>query len=198
MKYQLQKTDGDARLGKLIFERGVVDTPAFMPVGTCGSVKSMTPEEIKETGAQIILGNTFHLWLRPGQEVIKLHGDLHDFMQWPGPILTDSGGFQVFSLNSRCKIEEKGVSFRHPFNGSRIFLSPEKSMEIQFDLGSDIVMVFDECPSYHSSISYIKNSMEMSLRWATRSRQHFVSSITKMRCLVLFKVVCRLNGVKLR
>jgi len=173
VKYQLQKTDGRARLGKLIFERGLVDTPAFMPVGTYGSVKSMTPDEITETGAQIILGNTFHLWLRPGQDVIKLHGDLHDFMQWQGPILTDSGGFQVFSLNSMRKIEEKGVSFRHPLNGSEIFLSPEKSMEIQLDLGSDIVMVFDECPPYPSDLIYMKSSMEMSLRWANRSREHF-------------------------
>ncbi|CUX96492.1 tRNA guanosine(34) transglycosylase Tgt [Candidatus Doolittlea endobia] len=173
MEYQLLKTDGQARRGRLVFERGVVETPAFMPVGTYGTVKGITPEEAKETGAQILLGNTFHLWLRPGQTVIKLHGDLHDFMQWHGPILTDSGGFQVFSLKGIHKIAEEGVHFRHPINGSRIFLSPEKSMEIQYDLGSDIVMIFDECTPYPLDWSYAKQSMEMSLRWAARSRQRF-------------------------
>ncbi|STQ74174.1 tRNA guanosine(34) transglycosylase Tgt [Hafnia alvei] len=173
MKYVLDTTDGRARRGRLIFERGVVETPAFMPVGTYGTVKGMTPEEVKETGAQILLGNTFHLWLRPGQEIMKLHGDLHDFMQWKGPILTDSGGFQVFSLGKMRKIKEEGVHFRHPINGSPIFLSPEKSMEIQYDLGSDIVMIFDECTPYPADWDYAKSSMEMSLRWAKRSRQRF-------------------------
>lgn len=173
MKYELQKTDGNARRGRLIFDRGVVETPAFMPVGTYGTVKGMTPEEVKETGAQILLGNTFHLWLRPGQEIIRQHGDLHDFMQWHGPILTDSGGFQVFSLGDLRKITEQGVHFRHPINGSPIFLSPEKSMEIQYDLGSDIVMIFDECTPYPADYDYAKHSMEMSLRWAVRSRQRF-------------------------
>ena len=143
MKFELKTTDGRARRGQLVFERGVVQTPAFMPVGTYGTVKGMTPEEVRETGAQILLGNTFHLWLRPGQAVMRAHGDLHDFMNWQGPILTDSGGFQVFSLGHIRKITEEGVHFRHPINGEKIFLDPEKSMEIQYDLGSDIVMIFD-------------------------------------------------------
>ncbi|UVK79401.1 MAG: tRNA-guanine transglycosylase [Sodalis sp. Ffu] len=173
MKYQLLKTDYHARRGRLVFDRGVVETPAFMPVGTYGTVKGMTPEEVKETGAQILLSNTFHLWLRPGQEVIKLHGDLHDFMQWDGPILTDSGGFQVFSLGDICKITEEGVHFRNPINGNNIFLMPEDSMEIQYAFGSDIVMIFDECMPYPSDWDDVKRSMEMSLRWAVRSRQRF-------------------------
>ncbi|MGP4123297.1 MAG: tRNA guanosine(34) transglycosylase Tgt [Sodalis sp. (in: enterobacteria)] len=173
MKYQLLKTDGQARRGRLVFKRGIVETPAFIPVGTYGTVKSMTPEEVKETGAQILLGNAFHLWLRPGQLIIKMHGDLHDFMQWHGPILTDSGGFQVFSLGKIRKITEEGVHFRNPINGTTIFLSPEKSMEIQYDLGSDIVMIFDECTPYPSDWNYAKRSMEISLRWAARSRQRF-------------------------
>lgn len=177
MKYELYKTDGRARRGRLTFQRPQgefhVETPAFMPVGTYGTVKGMTPEEVKATGAQILLGNTFHLWLRPGQDVMRKHGDLHDFMQWHGPILTDSGGFQVFSLGDIRKIKEEGVHFRNPINGEKIFLSPEKSMEIQYDLGSDIVMIFDECTPYPADFDYAKNSMEMSLRWAKRSRQRF-------------------------
>lgn len=177
MKYTLHNTDGSARRGQLTFNRKGVDyyveTPAFMPVGTYGTVKGMTPEEVKESGAQILLGNTFHLWLRPGQEVIKNHGDLHDFMQWQGPILTDSGGFQVFSLGDIRKIKEEGVHFRNPINGSKIFLSPEISMEVQYDLGSDIVMIFDECAPFPAEWDYVKHSMEMSLRWAKRSRQRF-------------------------
>ena len=144
LKFDLKKKDGVARRGQLTFERGTVQTPAFMPVGTYGTVKGMTPEEVKGTGAEILLGNTFHLWLRPGQEVMKMHGDLHDFMNWHGPILTDSGGFQVFSLGKMRKITEKGVHFRSPVNGDKIFMDAEKSMEIQKDLGSDIVMIFDE------------------------------------------------------
>ncbi len=181
MKYILHKTSGVARRGHMSFERNVngkikefqVQTPAFMPVGTYGTVKGMTPEEVAATGAQILLGNTFHLWLRPGQDVMKMHGDLHGFMKWDAPILTDSGGFQVFSLAKMRKISEEGVSFRHPINGSKIFLSPEKSMEIQYDLGSDIVMIFDECAPIPSTYEYTKNSMEMSIRWAKRSRQRF-------------------------
>ncbi|AIN47517.1 tRNA guanosine(34) transglycosylase Tgt [Candidatus Palibaumannia cicadellinicola] len=173
MKYQLLKNHGSARRGRMVFDRGVVETPAFMPVGTYGTVKSMTPEEVKETGAQILLCNTFHLWLRPGQEVMKLHGDLHHFMHWYGPILTDSGGFQVFSMGNLRKITEEGVHFRNPINGAAIFLSPEKSMEIQYDLGSDIVMIFDECTPYPVKWDYAKNSMEMSLRWSERSRKRF-------------------------
>ncbi|MGL4858218.1 MAG: tRNA guanosine(34) transglycosylase Tgt [Enterobacteriaceae bacterium] len=173
MKYQLLKTDGAARRGRLTFARGTVETPAFMPVGTYGTVKGMTPEEVRATGAEILLGNTFHLWLRPGQEIMRLHGDLHDFMQWQGPILTDSGGFQVFSLGELRKISEEGVRFRNPINGDAVFLSPEKSMEIQYDLGSDIVMILDECTPYPADWDYAKQSMELSLRWARRSREHF-------------------------
>ena len=173
MKYELIKKQGRARRGRLDFERGSVETPAFMPVGTYGTVKGMTPEEVKETGAEILLGNTFHLWLRPGQEVMKLHGDLHDFMNWQGPILTDSGGFQVFSLGDIRKITEEGVHFRNPVNGEKIFMDAEKSMEIQADLGSDVVMIFDECTPYPATHDEAKKSMQMSLRWAQRSRDHF-------------------------
>ncbi|MGO5000303.1 tRNA guanosine(34) transglycosylase Tgt [Oceanisphaera sp. W20_SRM_FM3] len=173
MKFELHTTDGLARRGRLVFERGAVDTPAFMPVGTYGTVKGMTPEEVTATGAQILLGNTFHLWVRPGQEVMKLHGDLHDFMNWQGPILTDSGGFQVFSLGDIRTITEEGVFFRNPVNGDKIFLSPEVSMEIQYDLGSDVVMIMDECTPFPATWEEAKKSMEMSLRWAKRSRDHF-------------------------
>ncbi|EPE37945.1 queuine tRNA-ribosyltransferase [Candidatus Photodesmus katoptron Akat1] len=144
-----------------------------MPVGTYGTVKGVTPEEIKNTGAEILLGNTFHLWLRPGQDVIKMHGDLHHFMNWKRPILTDSGGFQVFSLSAIRKVTEDGVYFRNPVNGNKIFLSAEKSMEIQKNLGSDIVMIFDECTPYPTTYEDANNSMRMSLRWAQRSRIHF-------------------------
>ncbi|MFB6422104.1 MAG: tRNA guanosine(34) transglycosylase Tgt [Candidatus Malihini olakiniferum] len=173
MKYELLQTDGSARRGRLVFERGVVETPAFMPVGTYGTVRGLTPDEVKETGTQILLGNTFHLWLCPGQKIITSHGDLHNFMQWHGPILTDSGGFQVFSLRDIRKITEEGVHFRNPINGDAIFLSPKKSMEIQYDLGSDIVMIFDECTPYPVSWDDAKRSVEMSLRWAKRSRKRF-------------------------
>lgn len=175
MDFKLDHTDGMARCGQLRFARGVVDTPAFMPVGTYATVKGMTPQEVQASGAQILLGNTFHLWLRPGQGVIRQHGDLHDFMQWPGPILTDSGGFQVFSLGNIRKITEQGVHFRNPINGDAIFLSPEKSMEIQYDLGSDIVMILDECTPYPATYAYAKRSMEMSLRWAKRSQARFMA-----------------------
>ena len=170
MKFELDTTDGKARRGRLIFDRGVVETPAFMPVGTYGTVKGMTPEELEATGAQICLGNTFHLMLRPGTEIIKKHGDLHDFMHWHKPILTDSGGFQVFSLGELRKITEEGVKFRSPLNGERIMLTPERSMEVQRDLGSDIVMIFDECTPYPATEIQAKKSMEMSLRWAKRSK----------------------------
>ncbi|MEE6076293.1 tRNA guanosine(34) transglycosylase Tgt [Avibacterium paragallinarum] len=177
MKFKLHKTDGTARRGTMTFQRPQgefeVQTPAFMPVGTYGTVKGMTPEEVRATGAEILLGNTFHLWLRPGQEIMRKHGDLHDFMNWHRPILTDSGGFQVFSLGKLRKITEEGVKFQNPINGERIFLSPEKSMEIQYDLGSDIVMIFDECTPYPATFDYAKKSMEMSLRWAKRSRNRF-------------------------
>ncbi|MCT6698697.1 tRNA guanosine(34) transglycosylase Tgt [Rheinheimera sp. 4Y26] len=171
MKFELLTTDGKARRGRMVFDRGVVETPAFMPVGTYGTVKGMTPEELEATGAQICLGNTFHLMLRPGTEIIKKHGDLHDFMQWQKPILTDSGGFQVFSLGELRKIKEEGVTFRSPLNGEKIFLTPEKSMEVQAALGSDIVMIFDECTPYPATEKQAKKSMEMSLRWAKRSKE---------------------------
>ena len=170
MKYELMNTDGKARRGRLVFERGVVETPAFMPVGTYGTVKGMTPEELKESGAHICLGNTFHLMLRPGTQIIKQHGDLHDFMHWDKPILTDSGGFQVFSLGAMRKISEKGVEFRSPVNGEKIMLTPERSMQVQRDLGSDIVMIFDECTPYPATEEEAKISMELSLRWAQRSK----------------------------
>jgi queuine tRNA-ribosyltransferase len=171
MQFELDHTHGYARRGRLKFPRGVVETPAFMPVGTYGTVKGMTPRDIADIGAQIILGNTFHLMLRPGTEVIKAHGDLHDFMQWSGPILTDSGGFQVFSLGKLRKITEAGVSFKSPVNGSKVFLDPETSMQVQRDLGSDIVMIFDECTPYPASERQARESMELSLRWAARSKQ---------------------------
>ncbi len=173
MKYELLTTQGRARRGRLTFDRGTVETPAFMPVGTYGTVKGMTPEEVAETGAEILLGNTFHLWLRPGRDVMRKHGDLHDFMNWQGPILTDSGGFQVFSLGDIRKITEEGVHFRNPVNGDKIFLSPEESMDIQYDLGSDIVMIFDECTPYPATEAEAEKSMQLSLRWAKRSRARF-------------------------
>lgn len=170
MKFELITTDGLARRGRMTFDRGVVETPAFMPVGTYGTVKAMTPIGIKETGAQIILGNTYHLMLRPGTDIIKLHGDLHDFTQWQGPILTDSGGFQVFSLGKMRKITEEGVTFHSPLNGDKVFLSPEVSMQVQKDLGSDIVMVFDECTPYPATEKVAHDSLQLSLRWAKRCK----------------------------
>ena len=170
MNFELKATDGKARRGQLNFPRGSVQTPAFMPVGTYGTVKGMLPRDIEEIGAEIILGNTFHLMLRPGTEVVKAHGDLHDFVQWKGPILTDSGGFQVFSLGAMRKITEKGVEFRSPVNGEKVFIDPERSMQVQRDLGSDVVMIFDECTPYPATHQEAKDSMEMSLRWANRSK----------------------------
>jgi len=159
-----------ARRGRLVFARGTVETPAFMPVGTYGTVKGMTPEELRATGAEIILGNTFHLMLRPDTEVIAAHGDLHDFMHWDGPILTDSGGFQVWSLADLRKLDENGVTFASPVDGSRIFLGPEESMAVQRALGSDIVMIFDECTPYPATLAEAQASMERSLRWSARSK----------------------------
>ncbi|WP_448212739.1 tRNA guanosine(34) transglycosylase Tgt [Colwellia sp. MEBiC06753] len=170
MKYELIKKDGKARRGRLTFDRGTVETPAFMPVGTYGTVKGMKTEEIKEIGAEIILGNTFHLMLRPGTDIIEQHGDLHDFINWDKPILTDSGGFQVFSLGAMRKITEEGVKFSSPVNGEKIMLTPERSMEVQRKLGSDIVMIFDECTPYPATHQEAKDSMELSLRWAQRSK----------------------------
>ena len=170
MEFELDSQTGRARRGRLKFPRGTVETPAFMPVGTYGTVKGMTPRDVEDIGAHIILGNTFHLMLRPGTEVIKAHGDLHDFMQWKGPILTDSGGFQVFSLGKLRKITEEGVTFKSPINGSKVFMGPEESMQVQRDLGSDIVMIFDECTPYPATIHEARDSMELSLRWAKRSK----------------------------
>ncbi len=170
MEFKLIGTSGQARRGQLTLAHGTVETPAFMPVGTYGTVKAMSPVELVEIGAQIVLGNTFHLWLRPGLEVIAAHGGLHRFMGWDGPILTDSGGFQVFSLGELRKITEQGVHFQSPVNGDKLFLSPEESMRIQKVLNSDIVMVFDECTPYPATERDAAESMRMSLRWAKRSK----------------------------
>ena len=168
MKFEKFAQDGRARRGRLTLAHGTVETPAFMPVGTYGTVKGMLPRDIEAIGAHIVLGNTFHLWLRPGLEVIEAHGGLHAFMQWDKPILTDSGGFQVFSLGA--KIKEEGVTFRSPIDGSKVFLSPEKSMEIQRVLNSDIVMIFDECTPYPATFSEAQKSLQLSLRWAKRCK----------------------------
>jgi len=170
MQFELLKTDGAARRASVTTKHGVIQTPVFMPVGTYGTVKAMTPEELHQSKAQIILGNTFHLMLRPTTEIIKLHGDLHDFMHWDGPILTDSGGFQVFSLAKMRKITEEGVSFQSPIDGSKVWLSPEESMRVQHELGSDIVMSFDECTAYPATETVARDSMELSMRWAKRGR----------------------------
>ena len=173
MKFELLGTDGAARRGTLTLAHGQVDTPTFMPVGTYGTVKAMSPLELREIGAQICLGNTFHLWLRPGLEVIAAHGGLHRFMGWDGPILTDSGGFQVFSLGALRKITEEGVKFSSPVNGDKLFLTPEESMRIQHVLNADVVMIFDECTPYPASRHEAAESMQLSLRWARRSRTTF-------------------------
>ena len=170
LDFSLLSTDGPARRGRLQFPRGTIETPCFMPVGTYGSVKAMTPEELRDLGAEIILGNTFHLMLRPGTEVIEAHGGLHDFTHWQGPILTDSGGFQVWSLAERRKITEQGVEFASPVDGSRVFLGPEESMAVQKSLDADIVMIFDECTPYPASLDQAQESMQLSLRWAARSK----------------------------
>ncbi|TAL74817.1 MAG: tRNA guanosine(34) transglycosylase Tgt [Rhodanobacter sp.] len=179
LNFELLATDGAARRGRLAFPRGVVETPAFMPVGTYGSVKAMTPRDLGEVGAQIILGNTFHLFLRPGLEVVERFGGLHRFIGWPRPILTDSGGFQVFSLAHRRKLTEEGVTFASPVDGAKVFLSPEVSMQIQRTLDSDIAMAFDECTPYlvdgePASRKLASDSMELSMRWAERSRRAFL------------------------
>jgi queuine tRNA-ribosyltransferase len=170
MEFKVTQTDGRSRRGVLRTVHGDIDTPAFMPVGTYGTVKAMKPTELREIGAQIVLGNTFHLWLRPGLDVIAAHGGLHRFMGWNGPILTDSGGFQVFSLGALRKITEEGVKFQSPVNGDACFLSPEESMRIQRTLNSDIVMVFDECTPHPATESEARASMQLSLRWAARSK----------------------------
>jgi len=180
MQFELLTTDGKARRGRLSFERGTVETPAFMPVGTYGTVKAMTPKAVRDTGAEIILGNTFHLMLRPGTEVIGAHGDLHDFMQWQRPILTDSGGFQVWSLSERRKITEQGVTFASPVDGAKVFLGPEESMAVQAALGSDIVMCFDECTPYPATEQQAAESMELSMRWAQRCRDAHGQSVSAL------------------
>ncbi|MBN8211448.1 MAG: tRNA guanosine(34) transglycosylase Tgt [Xanthomonadales bacterium] len=171
MNFELLGTDGIARRGRLTFPRGTVETPAFMPVGTYGSVKGVLPEQVRALGAEIILGNTFHLYLRPGLDVIADHGGLHGFTRWSGPILTDSGGFQVFSLAHKRKITEAGVTFAAPTDGRKVFLGPEESMHIQKVLDSDIVMIFDECTPYPATEEVARKSMELSLRWAERSKK---------------------------
>ena len=170
MQFERIANEGMARRGRLVFPRGSIETPAFMPVGTYGTVKAMTPEELLSIGAEIVLGNTFHLMLRPGTDIIRLHGGLHGFMHWERPILTDSGGFQVFSLGAMRRISERGVDFRSPVDGSAIFMGPEQSMQVQRELGSDIVMIFDECTPYPAGMEQAQQSMELSLRWAERSR----------------------------
>jgi queuine tRNA-ribosyltransferase len=170
VRFEVRATDGLARRGSLTLAHGEVQTPVFMPVGTYGTVKGIGPAELEEVGASIVLGNTFHLWLRPGLEVIRAHGDLHRFMGWRRPILTDSGGFQVFSLGALRKMSEEGVAFQSPVNGDRMFLTPEIAVDIQRALGSDIVMVFDECTGYPASHELAGESMRLSLRWAARSK----------------------------
>jgi len=173
MQFELLNTDQGARRGRLNLSHGSVETPIFMPVGTAASVKSLSPKNLHELKAQIILGNTFHLYLRPGPDIIEQHGGLHEFMAWNKPILTDSGGFQVFSLAAKRKITEEGVTFASPVNGDKVFLSPEVSMHIQQMLNADIVMIFDECTPYPASKNTTKTSMQLSLRWAERSRRTF-------------------------
>ncbi len=170
MRFDLDTVDGAARAGRITLARGRICTPVFMPVGTYATVKAMTPEELVDLGAEIILGNTYHLMLRPGTAIIAAHGGLHRFMHWEGPILTDSGGFQVFSLGDRRIIEEEGVTFRSPVNGDKVFLSPEVTMDAQRELGSDIVMIFDECTPYPADETKTADSMQLSLRWAARSK----------------------------
>ena len=210
VKFNLLQSEGAARRGQLQLKRGTIETPVFMPVGTYGTVKAMTPDELESIGAEIILGNTFHLMLRPGTDVIEAHGDLHDFMHWDKPILTDSGGFQVWSLGAgsekrmveagkaktpnklkAAKITEQGVHFQSPVDGRKIFMGPEESMQIQNSLGSDIVMIFDECTPYPATEEQAKTSMELSLRWAERSKQEFdrLKSTGSSRNEALFGIV---------
>jgi queuine tRNA-ribosyltransferase len=191
MKFEIHGQCGAARRGTLTFRRGRVRTPAFMPVGTYGTVKSVTPEEVAADGAEIILGNTFHLLLRPGPEIVRKHGGLHEFMHWDRPILTDSGGYQVFSLAAMRKLSEEGVRFQSPVNGDPVFLTPEKSMEVQHDLNADVTMIFDDCTPYPASEAEARASMELSLRWARRSRRRFdeLKSAEPARGEALFGIV---------
>jgi queuine tRNA-ribosyltransferase len=191
LKFAVETTSGAARTGILKFRRGEVRTPAFMPVGTYGTVKSVTPEEVAAAGADIILGNTFHLMLRPGTAVIRRHGGLHEFMNWHGPILTDSGGFQVFSLASIRRLSAEGVWFRSPVDGADVFLSPERSIDVQHDLNADVAMVFDECTPYPATPDEARASMQLSLDWAARCRRRFdeLRSETPERGEALFGIV---------
>lgn len=189
MQFSISRSEGHSRRGELTFDRGTVQTPAFMPVGTYGTVKGMLPRDIEAIGAEIVLGNTFHLMLRPGTEIVRQHGDLHNFMQWQKPILTDSGGFQVFSLGKMRKITEEGVKFRSPVDGSEVFLDPERSMQVQRELGADIVMIFDECTPYPATWEEARKSMELSLRWAARSKQAHVAGFGEQRPTALFGIV---------
>ncbi len=221
MKFELLNNDGLARRGRMLFERGTVQTPAFMPVGTYGAVKGVSPEELRACGAEIILGNTFHLMLRPGTEVIAAHGDLHGFMHWDGPILTDSGGFQVFSLGvmsdvqgraiakgstsvaggrkpGATKITEQGVTFQSPVNGDKVFLDPETSMRVQRALGADIVMIFDECTPYPATLDEARASMELSLRWAARSRDAHGDSPAALFGIIQGGVYSELREISLK
>src|SRR3954463_8871840 len=177
-EFTLLGTLGSARRGRLRLAHGTVETPAFMPVGTYGTVKAMTPEELEGLGAEIVLGNTFHLMLRPGNDVMRAHGGLHRFMHWRRPILTDSGGFQVFSLESLRKITEEGVQFRSPIDGSAVRLNPEDSMDVQLALGSDIAMALDDCTPYPATEKQARESMERSMRWAARSHAHYYRDVT--------------------
>ena len=189
MKFETLRSDGAARRGRLHLAHGTVDTPAFMPVGTYGAVKTLSPEELAATGTQMVLGNTFHLWLRPGLEVIEAHGGLHRFMGWESPILTDSGGFQVFSLGAMRKMTEEGVQFASPINGDRLLLTPENSIRIQRTLDSDIAMVFDECTPYPASEDEAARSMELSMRWAERCKREWERGREKKPENALFGIV---------
>jgi len=189
VRFEVTATDGAARRGRLTLAHGVVETPVFMPVGTYGTVKAMTPEALESLGAEIILGNTFHLMLRPGGEIVQSLGGLHGFMHWQRPILTDSGGFQVWSLDTRNKVSEAGVEFRAPTDGSLVFLSPERAMEVQAQLGSDIQMIFDECTDYPATEAEARKSMELSLRWALRSRAAFDAGPAPGRGSAIFGIV---------
>ena len=181
MRFEVTASDGPARRGRIEFARGVINTPVFMPVGTYGTVKAMTPEELEDLGAEIVLGNTFHLMLRPGSDLIGTLGGLHRFMHWNRPILTDSGGFQVFSLGGKVRISEQGVDFSSPVNGDRVFMTPDVSMAVQAGLGSDIHMIFDDCTPWPASEAVARESMERSLRWAGASRQAFDRPIVLLR-----------------
>ena len=194
MKFELLAQDNGARRGRITLARGIVETPVFMPVGTYGTVKGMTPEELALLGSEIILGNTFHLMLRPGIEVIEQHGGLHGFMHWEKPLLTDSGGFQVFSLAEGRKITPEGVHFRSPVDGSKVFLSPEESIRVQHSLNSDIIMVFDDCTQYPASPKQAGASMELSLEWARRCKE--THGITPLPCSVSFRAECSRSCAK--